>query len=1017
MALVNTRVIGWTLAVLTLQACGSGLEDTESEVSGLAPGLDATVVSDTFPLSFAPGERVNVSFTVDNDGTMTDGTNDWDRDFVLYRQNSGWGWVFDRVIGTVVPGDSETFQFVVTAPTTPGTYNFGVRMRELGDTFFGSGRTVTGISVDAANTPRWECTEVTPGTFGTTFTPGETRSETIEVENTGTETWPASGLCLRATDSPTSFWGGNTCISLTSSVAPGGTATFTTSYTAPSTPGTYTFTRQMLDTRSTGVGFFSTVSDCVNRTITVSGSSILDASFTSTTIPSPVAPGDQFNISLTVQNDGTQDWNTSDFLLTHPNSRWGVTTVTLSSSVAAGNSTTFSFNVTSSTTAGTYDMEWQMRKTSGSNQSLFGEKLAFPVVVDASLTTSFDASATTVVPARMTAGEAAQFTISMENTGTDDWVSSDFALVAVHFPASLWGVTISPLGASETVTAGSTRDFVLNVTAPSSPGTYDAEWRMRETGGRGPFGEIASDSIEVTNCGNDIIDAGEACDDGNLNSDDGCSDTCTVETRTVDLSAASADRTIFGSTFNKNLGNVAAGDVDADGFVDLIVGENSHARPGSGPFRNQSGRIFVYSGGGGFFSVADQTVPTGSSKELLGADPGDSLGLVGSAGIGVGEVSGDASNDFMVSAIRTQGTGNVGTRRGTIYLLQGGPTLTSTTVVDLNLGVSQPLIFAVIEGGADSDQLRGLAIGRDLTGDGVGDVVAGSPSANELYIIPGGGTLTGTISLGSPPSSVRTISAPGASAACGVGASIADINDDGNDDLLFGCPSHTDGGRSRTGFAAVIFGPISGDVDASLAVGSSGAHDVEIIGETANDKLGLVVDGGNVVGSAEADLVVSAPQARQLPGQVGGVYIFEGPLSSGTSIDLSSTPDAADATIFGADQYDNLGSSLALFDYNGNGFLDLLVGAGAADGPSNARNGAGEAFVYAGQESGPSVYPLLEVFGVEARDLLGYQPNTIVGGDFDGDGLGDACFGSYRGEEGAVEATGRMDCFEFSPGS
>ncbi|MGF1508240.1 MAG: NBR1-Ig-like domain-containing protein [Myxococcota bacterium] len=989
----------------------------ESSEGGLNPGSDASVVSDTVPTTMAPGERRFVSVTMQNDGLLTDGSNDWDSGYLLFRNPGGFGWSATRVQGTITPTNSYTFGFVIQAPASPGTYTFGARMRAPGGVKFGETLTVT-VTVSAAVTPAWDCAEVLPGTFNTTFLPSERRVETITVENTGTETWPASDLCLRATDSPASFWGANTCIPLNTSVPPNGTANFTAFFEAPATPGTYSFTRQMLDSGPTGVGFFSTITNCVSRTITVSGAAALASTLTSATFPLTLPPGERRLVTVSAENDGTETWTAGDFTLNADSSALGVTVVSLPSNTAPGNTADFVFTITAPRVAGDYSVDWRMRKTTGGNSGPFGDVFAMNVTVDPTLSATFDAELFGTFPARVTAGQVVSFEVEARNTGTDDWVGSDFALASANSPASLWGQTLIRLSDGETVAAGDARTFTFNVTAPEVPGTYTSAWRMRETVSFGPFGQTTPDTVVVTECGNDVVDAGETCDDNNLVSGDGCSDDCQLETETIELASQSVDVTLFGSTQNKSLCNIAIGDLTSDGPDELIVGENAHVVPTNQGFRNQAGIVYIYDGAFSFAPDSPSTVPEASSRQVWGADANDSLGAVES-GMFVGDVAGDLNPDLVLTAMNADGTGNTRSDCGEVYVILGGSTLTSTTVVDLRQGTANPLVAAIYEGSSAGDRLRALGASADLFGDGKNDLVLGAPGAGargEAYIVRGSLSVdTGSVAISALPSAdIITITPPNPGS-LGTLAATGDLNDDGQDDVVFSCINCAPGGRSRTGAAYVVFGPITSDIDLSLSPGTFGGPDIAIFGETPNDLLSFGLAIGQVTGDASEDLVIGAPQARlPLPrGQTGAVYVFEGPLEVGT-IDLSVN-DAFTSVVYGEERYDFLGASVELVDVNSDFRLDIVTAAGAADGISNGSLSTGEGYVFAGLVDRISPYPLVRVVGSAQRDLLGYKPRTVGAGDLNGDGSGDVCFGLWQAEgAGGLTSAGRIDC-RFGP--
>jgi len=88
---------------------------------------DAEFVSQDMPTTMTPGQVATVTVTMKNSGTTT-----WSgkAGFTLGSQSPQDNniWSTSRIYITdginVMPGTNSTFTFVITAPTTPGTYNF-----------------------------------------------------------------------------------------------------------------------------------------------------------------------------------------------------------------------------------------------------------------------------------------------------------------------------------------------------------------------------------------------------------------------------------------------------------------------------------------------------------------------------------------------------------------------------------------------------------------------------------------------------------------------------------------------------------------------------------------------------------------------------------------------------------------------------------------------------------------------------------------------------------------------------
>jgi cysteine-rich repeat protein len=991
------------LALLgTVAACGSSDSDEEdfgSLSQPLAPGSNAEFVSSTVPLAMAPGEKRNVQVVMRNTGAMTDGSNTWTpAAYSLAKLNNLFGW--SSAASPVTPvGGSVNFILVITAPPTPGTYTFAGRMKQ--DVFFGQQALVPNIVVSNATTPMWRCSyEAGLSNVPTTMTPGENRYITAVVRNTGSATWTSSGFLFKSIDTPTGFWG-NTQVALTSNIAANQTASFSFTLKAPTTPGTYSLRRQMQDTRSSGVGLFA-AAGCLDTTITVAGPSSLNAALVSQDFPTTMAPGESRVVNVTLNNNGTQAWQANgDYTLytkNTPASLWGHTATDVSAATPGGSNHTFAFVVTAPATPGSYNHRWQMRKLSGADAGFFGVSIDVPVVVDANATSQYNAVVVSQnIPGLITAGDSALFSITMQNTGTAAWTGSNFGLHSGNSPTSLWGVNSSALGAAETIAANATRTFDINVTAPTTPGVYDSVWQMRQlNGGIGFFGQQATTTgITVTLCGNGIIDAGEVCDDDNLTPGDGCSESCQTEvTEVVDLATDPADRTLVGVQDNKQLANVAIGELTGDTNGDVAVGQNATVVPAGETFRNQAGLVHVYSGAffGGGAPVAT----------IYGADANDSAGAHNGGAVVIGEVTGAGPADLIISAPTADGPANARSDCGEAYVLAGG---SITGAIDLRYAV----IAAHITGSTAGGALLALATG-DVTGDGVGDLVLGQPGLGSVVVLPG--PVSGEIDLATPPGSAIIISGTGAGAAAAVG----NIGGNATADLLIGSASSVGSGLSQSGAAWAVFGPITGAINLGNAPGSAGGPNARFFGAGTNDKLGGAVAIGDAIGSTSNDVIIGAIQQRKAGAQVGAVNVWAGPITNGATFNLGTTP--ATLTILGRDAFDGAGSSVAAGDFNGDGVADIAVGSYSADGPGETRDGAGEVVIVAGRRSGTSTIDLsgyaglLEVIGRTSRDLMASRVTNLAFGNLDGDTAAEFCVGSPKGSDGSIASQGRIDCFQ-----
>ncbi|HND29147.1 MAG TPA: MopE-related protein, partial [Myxococcota bacterium] len=199
----------------------------------------------------------------------------------------------------------------------------------------------------------------------------------------------------------------------------------------------------------------------------------------------------------------------------------------------------------------------------------------------------------------------------------------------------------------------------------------------------------------------------------------------------------------------------------------------------------------------------------------------------------------------------------------------------------------------------------------------------------------------------------------------------ADLNLDGVDDLLVGSPdspSYAAGG----GAAFVSFGPFS---SGTFASGSLFA-----LSGSANHYLGTSMSTGDVDGDGHQDLLVGAG------GRSGGgaVWLLEGPLSAGSA----STSTGPVLTItYGS--HAHFGDQVALLDYDGDGYDDVLV----SDTNDTATSSfGGGVYLFLGPVSGARTQAQSDAyFGGTYRKYLGDMLEEI--GDADGDGFEDFLVG------------------------
>jgi len=431
--------------------------------------------------------------------------------------------------------------------------------------------------------------------------------------------------------------------------------------------------------------------------------------------------------------------------------------------------------------------------------------------------------------------------------------------------------------------------------------------------------------------------------------------------------STTANWTAEGNVANANFGTSSgtAGDVNGDGYADVIVGAYQYY-VGQG-----LGRAYVYHGSaGGLSPVANWTVE---------GRPGIDYWLGWSVGT-AGDVNGDGYADVVVGVCRYM---NGQPEEGAAFVYHGAPT---------GLG---PAAWA-IEGNQTSAYL-GYAVGTagDVNGDGYADVIVGA------YGYDGGQTDEGAAFLyhgsagGPSPTANWMVEGNQDNAYLGISVGTAgDVNGDGYGDVLVGAYLY-DNDQVDEGRAYLYHGAAGG-------LPSTPSWTAE--GDQASAYLGYPVrTAGDVNGDGYADVVVGAYGYDNGEVNEGRVYVYHGA--------PAGLPAAANWTAESDQASSYLGYAVgAAGDVNGDGYADVVVGAYGYDG---GQTDEGAAFVYHGSAGGLLPTPSWTVEGNQDNAALGIAVGTA--GDVNGDGYSDVVVGAYTYDAGSTDE-GRAYVYHGSAG-
>jgi VCBS repeat-containing protein len=467
----------------------------------------------------------------------------------------------------------------------------------------------------------------------------------------------------------------------------------------------------------------------------------------------------------------------------------------------------------------------------------------------------------------------------------------------------------------------------------------------------------------------------------------------------LDLSSLNGSNgfVINGINADDRLGNSvsSAGDINGDGFDDLIIGA-SGADPNG---QNYAGSSYVVFGTkSGFSASLDLSSLNGSNGFVInGINSNDRSGYSVSS---AGDINGDGIDDLIIGT--RYGGQNFA---GSSYVVFGRSSGFSASLNLSSLDGNEGFVINGIRGGVASS--NSVSSAGDINGDGFDDLITRSrtvflefDSYSDTISISPVASSSSSVVFGfafPTPTNKFPVANDTATTDEQTPINISVLPNDSNSLTV----TAINGTTIVVGTAITLSSGalVTVNADGSLTYDPNASFDALAVGKTATDSFTYTISNGSLTNTPSVNLTING--VNDAPNVIS---VFN----------LSSLNGSNGFVINGINANDRSGSSVSnAGDINGDGFDDLIIGARYAD--PNGQYNAGSSYVVFGTKSGFSASLDLSslngsegfvINGINADDFSGTSVSSA--GDINGDGIDDVIIGASDADPNGTKKSSKL---------